>query len=94
MFWLRNKNNFLVRNLIWRPVTSQNTYFIFFQPNANPYNLALDYDELYPAMFNIILWMMILLGIAFFAVSYGIWNMDPGRDSIIYRMTTTRLKKD
>lgn len=62
--------------------------------SKNPFNLAQDYGELYPVMFNIILWMMILFAIAFFAVCYGIWNMDPGRDSIIYRMTTTRLKKD
>ncbi|CAJ0583859.1 unnamed protein product, partial [Mesorhabditis spiculigera] len=27
-------------------------------------------------------------------IAVGIWNMDPGRDSIIYRMTTTRMKKD
>ncbi|KAJ8310234.1 hypothetical protein KUTeg_012099 [Tegillarca granosa] len=53
-----------------------------------------DYSEDYPAIFNIILWLMIIMFLSFFAVSYGIWNMDPGRDSIIYRMTSTRLKKD
>ena len=80
---------------------SSNTHLIIFSvfylqstTLKNPYNLAQDYGELYPVMFNIILWMMILMAIAFFAVCYGIWNMDPGRDSIIYRMTTTRLKKD
>nr|XP_022341377.1 renin receptor-like [Crassostrea virginica] len=57
-------------------------------------NLSKDYDENYPAIFNIILWMMIVMFVVLFAVSYGMWNMDPGRDSIIYRMTTTRLKKD
>ncbi|KAJ8311119.1 hypothetical protein KUTeg_011329 [Tegillarca granosa] len=53
-----------------------------------------NYSEDYPAIFNIILWLMIIMFLSFFAVSYGIWNMDPGRDSIIYRMTSTRLKKD
>ena len=57
-------------------------------------NLSEDYDENYPAIFNIILWFMIILAIVLFAVCYGMWHMDPGRDSIIYRMTTTRLKKD
>lgn len=29
-----------------------------------------------------------------FSLSVAIGNMDPGRDSIIYRMTSTRIKKD
>ncbi|XP_034329013.2 renin receptor isoform X3 [Magallana gigas] len=57
-------------------------------------NLSKDYDENYPAIFNIILWLMIVMFVVIFGVSYGMWNIDPGRDSIIYRMTTTRLKKD
>lgn len=57
-------------------------------------NLSKDYDENYPAIFNIILWLMIVMFVVLFGVSYGMWNIDPGRDSIIYRMTTTRLKKD
>ncbi|XP_060082576.1 renin receptor-like [Ylistrum balloti] len=57
-------------------------------------NLSKDYDEDYSSVFNIILWFMIVMAIVLFAVCYGMWNMDPGRDSIIYRMTTTRLKKD
>lgn len=28
------------------------------------------------------------------AISIVIGDMDPGRDSIIYRMTSTRMKKD
>lgn len=57
-------------------------------------NLSKDYDEDYSSIFNIILWFMIVLAIVLFAVCYGMWNIDPGRDSIIYRMTTTRLKKE
>ncbi|KAL3848496.1 hypothetical protein ACJMK2_019354 [Sinanodonta woodiana] len=57
-------------------------------------NLSQDYNYMYPAIFNIALWIMIIMSLSVFAVAYGIWNMDPGRDSIIYRMTTTRLKKD
>jgi renin receptor len=53
-----------------------------------------DYDPEYEAMFNIILWTMIVLVLVILAIAVGIWNMDPGRDSIIYRMTTQRIKKD
>ncbi|PVD18381.1 hypothetical protein C0Q70_20930 [Pomacea canaliculata] len=57
-------------------------------------NLEWDYDQDYPAMFNIILWIMVAWIISVFVIAYGMWNMDPGRDSIIYRMTSQRLKKD
>ena len=53
-----------------------------------------EYDPEYPIIFNMILWTMIVLSLSLLFISYGIWNMDPGRDSIIYRMTTQRIKKD
>jgi len=56
--------------------------------------VALDWDEDFPPIFNIILWMGILLILALIGIAYGMWNMDPGRDSIIYRMTSQRIKKD
>lgn len=68
--------------------------FLWFQDSNININLSKDYDENYPAIFNIILWLMIVMFLVLFGVSYGMWNIDPGRDSIIYRMTTTRLKKD
>ena len=58
------------------------------------YNLAWDYYDDFPAMFNIILWLSVLLSVTIFIIAYGMWNIDPGRDSIIYRMTSQRLKKD
>uniref|UniRef100_A0A0N5AL07 Renin receptor-like C-terminal transmembrane spanning segment domain-containing protein n=1 Tax=Syphacia muris TaxID=451379 RepID=A0A0N5AL07_9BILA len=48
----------------------------------------------YPAMFAIIAGTCSILAIAVLFIAVGIWNMDPGKDSIIYRMTTTRMKKD
>lgn len=57
-------------------------------------NVDTAYTGQYPVMFNIILWMMVVLALTVFAVSYGMWYMDPGRDSIIYRMTSQRLKTD
>ncbi|XP_014239511.1 renin receptor [Cimex lectularius] len=51
-------------------------------------------DENYPVIFNIFLWFGISFTMVLLGVSMGIANMDPGRDSIIYRMTSNRMKKD
>lgn len=56
--------------------------------------LAGTYDDNFAAIFNIILWLTILLVIAIYAVTAAMATMDPGRDSIIYRMTNPRIKKD
>lgn len=58
------------------------------------YNLASYYNKDYPVIFNIILWFGIMMLFSLIAISLAIGNMDPGRDSIIYRMTSTRMKKD
>jgi len=57
-------------------------------------NLAPVFTDMYAPIFNIILWVMIGLALAIFFVSYGMWNMDPGRDSLIYRMTSQRMKRE
>ncbi|XP_017776064.1 PREDICTED: renin receptor [Nicrophorus vespilloides] len=57
-------------------------------------NLSKDYDSNYPVIFNIILWFGVIMVFTLLAISLFIGNMDPGRDSIIYRMTNTRMKKD
>ncbi|XP_065076959.1 ATPase H(+)-transporting accessory protein 2 [Ochlerotatus camptorhynchus] len=61
---------------------------------ADPYNIAMKYDSNYPVIFNIILWFSVVLVFSLFAISMAIATMDPGRDSIIYRMTSTRMKKE
>lgn len=58
------------------------------------YNIAMKYDSNYPVIFNIILWFSVVLVFSLFAISMAIATMDPGRDSIIYRMTSTRMKKE
>ncbi|XP_027597829.2 renin receptor [Pipra filicauda] len=60
----------------------------------NPYNLAYPYNYNYSVIFNIILWMMIGLALAVIVISYNLWNMDPGYDSIIYRMTNQKIRMD
>ncbi|KAH9628600.1 hypothetical protein HF086_010334 [Spodoptera exigua] len=52
------------------------------------------YSSEYPAIFNIILWFAIVIIFSLIAIVYALMDMDPGRDSIIYRMTSTRMKKD
>jgi len=63
-------------------------------PVIGDIGLGKDYSDMYPAIFNIILWLMIVIGVAFASVAYCIWFMDPGKDSVIYRMTANRMKKD
>nr|XP_033805336.1 renin receptor [Geotrypetes seraphini] len=60
----------------------------------NLYNLAYPYNFNYAVVFNIILWLMIGLAIAVIVISYNLWNMDPGYDSIIYRMTNQKIRMD
>lgn len=60
----------------------------------SPYNLAYKYNLEYSVVFNLVLWIMIGLALAVIITSYNIWNMDPGYDSIIYRMTNQKIRID
>lgn len=60
----------------------------------NVHNLAQNYDENYPVIFNIMLWFGVVMVFSLLAICIAIADMDPGRDSIIYRMTSIRMKKD
>lgn len=64
------------------------------EPDASNLNLALAYSGEYAAIFTMILFLAIALALIVAAVSVAIATMDPGRDSIIYRMTNPRIKKD
>uniref|UniRef100_A0A8D8GTJ2 Renin receptor n=1 Tax=Culex pipiens TaxID=7175 RepID=A0A8D8GTJ2_CULPI len=64
------------------------------QGETQDFNIAKKYDSNYPVIFNIILWFSVVLVFSLLAISIAIATMDPGRDSIIYRMTSTRMKKD
>ncbi|CAD5228920.1 unnamed protein product [Bursaphelenchus okinawaensis] len=48
----------------------------------------------YPAAFAIVAGVSVVLVVGVVFIVVGLLTMDPGRDSIIYRMTTTRMKKD
>ncbi|VDO38619.1 unnamed protein product [Haemonchus placei] len=47
----------------------------------------------YPAIFAIFAGLVIALVLAVLYTAVGMMSMDPSKDSIIYRMTTTRMKK-
>lgn len=64
------------------------------KPPVNPLNLAKSYSANYPVIFNIFLWFGVVFVFSLLAIALATANMDPGRDSIIYRMTSTRMKKD
>ncbi|XP_072378410.1 ATPase H(+)-transporting accessory protein 2 [Diabrotica undecimpunctata] len=62
--------------------------------DKSKYNLASYYSKDYPVIFNLILWFGVVMLFSLIAICMAIGTMDPGRDSIIYRMTSTRMKKD
>jgi renin receptor len=55
---------------------------------------AADDENDYTVPLNLILWLSLALFFITLAVCIGIGSMDPGWDSIIYRMTNQRMKKD
>lgn len=57
-------------------------------------NISKKYSQNYPIIFNIVLWFGIIFVFSLLAICISIGDMDPGRDSIIYRMTSNRMKKD
>jgi len=63
--------------------------------NLTGLNMAEEFSDDYPVVFNILLWFGIAMFITLLAVSVFIASMDPGRDSLIYRVTSAqRFKKD
>jgi renin receptor len=61
---------------------------------ASDLNLSKSYSSDYAVIFNIILWFSVAFTFAIIATAIAIGTMDPGRDSIIYRMTSNRMKKE
>jgi len=57
-------------------------------------NLGSDYNDNFPVIFNIWFWLFVVLVLTVYVVSIGMWNMDPGRDSIIYRLTQQKIKSE
>jgi len=63
-------------------------------PAGSGRNLGPVYSRNYSAIFNIFLFTMLVFSLSVFGIALGIWNMDPGRDSVIYRISNQRMKRD
>ncbi|XP_050059567.1 ATPase H(+)-transporting accessory protein 2 [Aphis gossypii] len=57
-------------------------------------NVAEPISNDFPVIFNLILWFVVIFVFSLLAIALSIAQMDPGRDSIIYRMTSNRMKKE
>lgn len=55
-------------------------------------NLAPEYDVDWHIVFSLIGFTTIVIFLTIFLVTMGMWNMNPGQDSIIYKMTSQRKK--
>lgn len=64
--------------------------------NCSDFCPAISYirTEDFSAMFGIIAFVTIVLLVAVFAISWAMWTMDPGKDSIVYQMTAPRIKAE
>jgi renin receptor len=63
------------------------------EEDKNPYNIAVVSNPDYPVVFNIIFWFSLVFIFALIAISLALSNVED-KDSIIYRMTGARGKKD
>jgi renin receptor len=52
------------------------------------------YSDEYPTMFNLFFWTSLIFAIIVISIVYVFLTLDPGADTIIYRMTAPRLKVD
>ena len=50
--------------------------------------------ESFNAIFGIIAFITIALLAAIYGISWAMWTMDPGEDSIVYQMTAPRVKTE
>lgn len=57
-------------------------------------NIAYEYSVDFHTAFVTIAFVSVLLVLTVFVVAVAMWNIEPDRDSIIYRLTSQRIKKD
>lgn len=61
-------------------------------PQEKPLGLAPVYNSDFHIPFALIGFTTVVIIVAVFLIAVGMWNLNPGRDSIIYRMTSQRKK--
>jgi renin receptor len=84
---------FVVVTLEERHVRSKRQATPVEEPTENPYNLAELTSKNYPVVFNIMFWFTLIFVFSLIAISLALSNVED-KDSIIYRMTGARGKKD
>lgn len=80
------------------PTVSLNLFPFSFE---NPFNIqnstitiATMYSDEYPTMFNLFFWTSLVFALIVISIVYVFLTLDPGADTIIYRMTAPRMKVD
>ncbi|CAF1020214.1 unnamed protein product [Adineta ricciae] len=61
---------------------------------ARNVTIATMYSDEYPTMFNLFFWTSLVFALIIISIVYVFLTLDPGSDTIIYRMTTPRVKVD
>lgn len=56
--------------------------------NRTALNIADSRSNIFSGVFLIMLFVTVSLGLALYTVSVALWNLDPGRDSVIYRQVS------
>lgn len=59
-------------------------------PGNDANNIAGPYNWSYAATFNMSIWTGVLLIVIVYLIAFGMWNMDPGRDGYVYRLTMSK----
>ncbi|CAF0945003.1 unnamed protein product [Adineta steineri] len=64
------------------------------QQTTGNVTIATMYSDEYPTMFNLFFWTSLAFALILISIVYVFLTLDPGSDTIIYRMTAPRLKVD
>jgi hypothetical protein len=64
------------------------------EASSSNVTIATMYSDEYPVMFNLFFWTSLVLVLIVISIVYVFLTLDPGADTIIYRMTAPRLKAD
>jgi renin receptor len=81
------------RRLLQNPTSASNT-LVNHISHLDNLNLAPTFNWLYPELFQIGLWFTIVFTLIVFGVGWCMWFIDPGYDSVIYRLTTSPKMKN
>lgn len=57
-----------------------------------PLGLAPEYNPNFHVPFALVGFTTVVIVVSVFLIALGMWNLNPGKDSIIYRMTSQRKK--